>query len=153
VIIPANFSRVSVSQLMWSYAQRTRRDLLPPHYRTRPLFFRRPPRVPQRQMKDAHLLLMRELLAQPGLNFEGLQANTGLGEAALARCLSALYVVGAITSNPRRANAAASLAGRDSVPPAASLFESVSAPDSQLPPQPPARPPLDFTAPAPLRRD
>jgi hypothetical protein len=104
-------------------------------------------------MKDAHLLLMRELLAQPGLNFEGLQANTGLGEAALARCLSALYVVGAITSNPRRANAAASLAGRDSVPPAASLFESVSAPDSQLPPQPPARPPLDFTAPAPLRRD
>jgi hypothetical protein len=152
VIIPANFSRLTVSQLMWNYAQRTRRDLLPPHYRTRPLFFRRPPRVPQRQMKDAHLLLMRELVAQPGLRFEDLQAATGLGEVALARCLSALYVVGAITSNPRRANAATPLAARDSVPPVASLFESVSAPDSRLP-QPPARPQLDFTAPAPLRRE
>lgn len=104
VIIPTEFSRVSVSQLMWQYAQRTERDLLPPHYRKLPLFFRRPPRLAQRFQRDAHLLVMRELVAQPGLTFSDLQQSTGLAEPALARCLSALYVVGSITSNPRRAN-------------------------------------------------
>jgi hypothetical protein len=44
VAIPANFARASVSQVMWQYAQRTQRDLLPPHYRGQQLFFRRPPR-------------------------------------------------------------------------------------------------------------
>ena len=36
VIIPASYPRASVSQLMWQYAQRTERDLLPPHYRDQP---------------------------------------------------------------------------------------------------------------------
>ncbi|QJW85076.1 hypothetical protein HK414_21015 [Ramlibacter terrae] len=43
VAIPAEFVRLSVSQLMWQYALRTARDLLPPHYRHHPLYFRRPP--------------------------------------------------------------------------------------------------------------
>lgn len=127
VVIPVNWPRASISQLMWQYAQRTRRDLLPPHYRSKPLYFRRPPRLAQRQLRDAHLLLMRELVAQPGMGFEALQQSTGMGEAALARCLSALYVVGSITSNPRRASAAANLAAavRDLAPSKQSLFESV----------------------------
>ena len=103
VVIPPHFPRVSVSQLMWQYALRTQRDLLPPHYRNQPLYFRRPPRLPQRQLKDAHLLLLRELVAQPGMAFEQLQQSTGLADAPLARHLSALYVVGSITANPRRA--------------------------------------------------
>jgi hypothetical protein len=103
VVIPPGFPRSSVSQLMWQYALRTQRDLLPPHYRDQPLFFRRPPRLPQRQLRDAHLLLLRELVAEPGMNFEQLQQATGLAEAPLARHLSALYVVGSITANPRRA--------------------------------------------------
>src|SRR6478735_4623639 len=104
VKVPANWPRSSVSQLMWQYASRTQRDLLPPHYRIQPLYFRRPPKLPQRQLRDAHLLLLRELVAQPGMNFEQLQQATGLAEGPLARHLSALYVVGSITANPKRAD-------------------------------------------------
>jgi len=153
VMIPVNWPRASVSQLMWQFAQRTERDLLPPHYRTRPLFFRRPPRLAQRQLRDAHLLLMRELVAQPGLTFGALQQATGLAEVPLARCLSALYVVGSITSNPRRASAAANLAAavREPANSGQSLFESVldTAP---RPSEPPQRPTSDLTAPLPLMR-
>src|SRR5205085_11716840 len=88
VLMPPSFPRVSVSQLMWQYAQRTQRDLLPPHYRLQPLYYRRPPRLPQRQVRDADLLLLRELAAHDGLTFQELQQATGLGEAALARNLS-----------------------------------------------------------------
>lgn len=149
VMMPAGFARASVSQLMWQYARRSERDLLPPHYRYKPLYFRRPPRVAQRQMKDAHLLLMRELVSQPGMTFLQLQQATGLGEVQLARCLSALYVVGSITSNPRRATGAAILAAavRDSVPPGHSSFPSVLDPDD---PQHVVRRPNDLTAPMPL---
>jgi hypothetical protein len=154
VMMPAGWPRASISQLMWQYAQRTGRDLLPPHYRGKPLFFRRPPRLAQRQLKDAHLLLMRELVAQPGMSFDDLQQSTGLGAGQLARCLSALYVVGAITSNPRRASAAANLAAavRDSVLPSRqSIFESVV--DSAPPAEMARRPALDLTAPLPLTRE
>lgn len=155
VLIPSTFRRATISQLMWQYAERTRRDLLPPHYRSKHLYFRRPPRLAPRQMKDTHLLLMRELVARPGLTFEALQQSTGLAAVPLARCLSALYVVGSITSNPKRASGAANLAAavRDSVPHAEqSPFESVI--DSvPRPPELAARPQRDLTAPMPLMRD
>lgn len=150
VTIPATYVRASVSQLMWQYAQRTQRDLLPAHYRTRALYFRRPPRIAQRQLKDAHLLLMRELMTNPGMNFAELQQSTGLGEAALVRHLSALYVVGAITSNPKRASATGTRVAADSgLPSEQSLFRSVL----DTTPRPPTRPPIDMTAPAPLLPD
>ncbi|MEJ5990555.1 hypothetical protein WG902_11195 [Ramlibacter sp. PS3R-8] len=156
VVIPPNFSRVSVSQLMWQYAQRTERDLLPSHYRAQPLYFRRPPRLAQRFQRDGHLLVMRELVAKPGLTFADLQQSTGMNDSSLARCLSALYVVGSITSNPRRANLPASGApgtGGDSHQHSQqSSFNSVM--DSA-----PRTPELvrslanDKTAPAPLKQD
>jgi hypothetical protein len=155
VVIPTEFSRVSVSQLMWQYAQRSERDLLPPHYRAQPLYFRRPPRLAQRFQRDAHLLVMRELVAHPGLTFEDLQQSTGMTQAALAKCLSALYVVGSITSNPRRANLPTSRppgSAGDSGQHSQSAFHSVL--DSS-----PRPPPLlrgfssDKTAPAPLKPD
>jgi hypothetical protein len=151
VKIPHNFPRGSVSQLMWQFAQRTERDLLPSHYREHPLFFRRPPRLPQRQLKDAHLLLMRELVSAPGMNFRGLQQSTGLGAEPLGRCLSALYVVGAITANPKRASGGGRK-GRDSLPSEQHLFVSVmdSAP---RPPDLQAPTSSDMTAPAPLLPD
>ena len=151
VSIPPNYPRASVSQVMWQYAQRTQRDLLPPHYRNQPLYFRRPPRLPQRQMKDAHLLVMRELVAHPGMNFNGLQQATGMGDAQLARVLSALYVVGSITSNPKRALASA---GR--VPEATGSEQSVSFSVMDSTPRPPGlpgMPPNDLTAPLPLMPD
>lgn len=151
VMIPANFPRASVSELMWLYAQRTRRDLLPQHYRAKPLYFRRPPRLAQRQLKDAHLLLMRELVAQPGILFDALQQSTGIGPDALARYLSGLYVVGSITSNSRRAADAVRVQAhsRDSQPGSPSLFESVL--DAASVPGEMARQGAnDFTAPLPL---
>lgn len=155
VVIPPNYPRASVSQLMWQYAQRTQRDLLPPHYRTQPLFFRRPPRLPQRQLKDAHLLLMRELVAHPGMNFNGLQQATGLGAEALARFLSALYVVGSVTSNPKRAmgGGARPAAGRETASGSEhSVYFSVMD-SSPRPPDLSGLPANDMTAPLPLMRE
>ena len=153
VVIPQSYPRGSVSQLMWQYAQRTQRDLLPPHYREQPLFFRRPPKLPQRAMKDAHLLVMRELVAHPAMNFRGLQQSTGLAEAALGRVLSSLYVVGAITSNAKRAYGGVTRTAPDAV---ASSEQSVmySVMDSAPRPSDLKRPEAsDMTAPMPLMPD
>lgn len=100
--IPDHFVRCSLSFLMWQYALRTSRDILPQRYRTSPIYFRRPPRLPQRLLTDSHLLLLRELAAQGGA-FTSLQQRTGMDTGTLAHDLAALYVVGAITTNPRRA--------------------------------------------------
>jgi hypothetical protein len=154
VVIPANYARCSVSQLMWQFAQRTARDLLPPHYREQKLYFRRPPRLPQRQLRDAHLLLMRELAAQPGMGFGELQQSTGLGDAQLGRYLSALYVVGSITSNPKRASSGAGrLPGsRDAT--AVASDQSIFNYSMLNPSQPPDPKKIhDMTAPAPLLPD
>ena len=142
---PEHFARCSLSQLMWQYALRTARDVLPRRYRTEMLYFRRPPRLAQRLLRDSHLLLLRELAMAPG-TFADLQQRTGLVGAQLAHELAALYLVGAVTSNPKRASQASlrRAEGWDS-----SLH-------SHQPSQPPGRdsrfPPdgRDRTAPAPL---
>jgi hypothetical protein len=141
--VPEHFVRTSLSQLMWQYAMRTQLDLLPKHYRTAPVYFRRAPRVPQRMLKDAHLLLMRELFGGPA-TLSDLALRCEMPELQLARNLAALYLVGSITSNPRRAST-------PSRPPE----EADSGPSGGeallLAPQP-TRPPAgeDRTAPAPL---
>jgi len=143
--LPAHFIRCSLSQLMWQYALRTARDVLPRRYRTETLYFRRPPRLAQRLLRDSHLLLLRELAMAPG-NFTELQQRTGLVGVQLAHELAALYLVGAITSNPKRASPASlrrtegwdsSLHSHQSSQPAGG--------DSRLPSQG-----RDRTAPAPL---
>ena len=150
--MPGRFVRSSLSQLMWLYALRTQQDLLPPHYRTRPLFFRRPPRLQQRQLKDAHLLLLRELVAHPGQRFDQLQRATGFGAEQLARHLAALYFVGSITANARRASGLiyrASDASDAQQGQASSVMPSVL--DSGAPPlEPLLRARQDLTAPIPL---
>ncbi|WBY00809.1 hypothetical protein PE066_15250 [Ramlibacter tataouinensis] len=146
--MPAHFSRASLSQLMWQYALRTRRDVLPRRYRSDLLYFRRPPRLSQRTLSDAHLLLLRELACAPG-RFAELQQRTGLGEARLAQDLAALYLVGAITSNPKRASPAAPRRpeAADSMHSGRSIAPSGLGQESD--PQP-LRPMTDLTAPAPL---
>jgi hypothetical protein len=119
-------------------------------YRTESLFFRRPPHLPQRLMKDAHLLLLRELATASG-SFAELEQRTGLVGNQLARPLAALYYVGAITSNPKRAahsvrrtDVADSTQG-----PHSSVMPSMldSKPGTIAPPRA-----NDLTAPAPLIR-
>jgi hypothetical protein len=149
--IPEVLARVSMSQLMWQYSVRTERDLLPPHYRTGLLYFRRPPRLPNRAVRDSHLLIMRELAAAPA-SFQALQQATGLHPARLARDLAALYFVGTITSNPRRAAPyqaprQGEAADVESSPPSSGLPSGL---DSVPPAGGRAMPPSDLTAPAPM---
>jgi hypothetical protein len=145
--LPEHFARTSLAQLMWQYTVRTQRDVLPKHYRTGLLYFRRAPRLPQRLLKDSHLLIMRELMLAPA-TFEELQQRCGFPEARLARELASLYFVGSITSNPKRATrAAVKSGGPDSTPSHIHL-------DSMVPSELPAsrRPRgVDLTAPASLR--
>jgi hypothetical protein len=55
-------------------------------------------------LNDQVLLLVRELGFTPGTMAE-LAQRTGIGQPALARQLGALYMVGSITADPRRAPA------------------------------------------------
>jgi len=123
-VIPDHFVRVGLAQLMWQFTQRTARDVLPQRYREETMYFRRPPRLSQRLLSDSHLLLLRELACAPA-DFADLQQRTGLGVTAMARDLAALYFVGAITTNPKRAAPVALRRGVDSL---------------QLPSQPPSVP-------------
>ncbi len=152
--VPDNFVRTTLSQLMWQYAVRTQRDVLPRHYRTSVLYYRRPPRVPQGAVLDSHLLVMRELARGPA-TFQALQLRCRLDAQQLARNLAALYFVGTITSNPKRATI--NHKPRRDEEPESALGSPSSLPstlDSVLPPA--ARPKAasgfgDLTAPAPLR--
>jgi hypothetical protein len=147
--MPQEFVRTSVSQLMWQYALRTRRELLPMHYRTGPLYFRRPPRLPQALLKDSHLLLLRELAMAPG-TFQDLEQRTGLVGTQLARPLAALYYVGSITSNAKRASPSSlHRAGMGDGMQNSSVLPS-SVLDSRPHRAPPSR--SDLTAPAPMMR-
>ena len=99
--IPPSFQRTTISELLWTYALRARTDLLPQRYRSGLLYFRRPPRIDQRQLGDDHLLVMRELCVGPA-TFDALQRKTGMDPTQLARTLGALYLTGSITSNQHR---------------------------------------------------
>jgi hypothetical protein len=100
--VPDNFSRVSLSELMWRYISRTSLELLPPRYLNGPIFFRRAPRVGPLLVEEEHLLVMREL-AIHALTFDELQRALEIPDAVLAKTLSALYYVGSITSTRARA--------------------------------------------------
>jgi hypothetical protein len=158
--IPDSFFRTSLSELMWQYAIRTTRDVLPKRYRSGMLYFRRPPRLPQRLMSDAHMLLMRELSASAG-TFADLQQRTGMAAAPMAKALAALYLVGTITSNPKRAAVTHTASNPDEVESSQGLQHSVvpSGLDAESIPatHPGMRPGMrhslaDFTLPMPLVR-
>lgn len=158
--VPGSFFRTSLSGLMWQYAIRTTRDVLPKRYRAGMLYFRRPPRLPQRLISDAHMLLMRELSAAAG-TFVDLQQRTGMAAAPMARALAALYLVGTITSNPKRATVTRTASARDdgeqsqglqhSVVPSGLDPESIPA-SHQSGVQSMRQPAADFTLPMPLVR-
>lgn len=151
--IPDNFVRTSLSQLMWQYALRSQRDALPKHYRTGLIYFRRAPRLPQRLLKDSHLVLMRQLSVAPS-SFRQLQELCNTDELRLARDLAALYLVGSITSNPKRAArppAVADAENTGSAGPHSHLFGNSGVSDSSF--RRPTLAPADLTAPAPLIPD
>ena len=59
--IPGHFVQVGLSQVLWEYAMRTRRNLLPTYFRAGPIYWCRSPQLPQRLFRDSHLLIVREL--------------------------------------------------------------------------------------------
>ena len=130
--IPGHFVRTDFSQMIWQYGMRTARDCLPPHYRTRQLFLRRAPRLPTRLLTDESLLLVSELGSMPG-TLADLAQRTGMATDKLARHLAALYLVGAITADPKRAPAPRS-AGEGSE--WTSAFDSGTSSGSSAPPGP-----------------
>lgn len=97
--IPPHFSRAPVSQIMWKYVTRSTEDLLPERYRQATIYFRGPPLVAQRLMRDTHMLLLGQLNAQ-AQSLAQLQEHTGLSEREIAQALSALYFAGSITTHP-----------------------------------------------------
>lgn len=146
---PFEFERLSLTQIMWSFAQRTRQDVLPERYRTQPIHFRRSPRVPTRVLKDSQLLLLRELSRAPAL-FGALLERTAAPEPQLVRDLASLYFAGSITCSPRRAAPLGEV--RDHSAPAYTRGSPLG-PESDLISRPDTLPPAaDATAPTPLMR-
>jgi DNA-binding transcriptional ArsR family regulator len=96
--IPSSFIRLSVHQIMWTYAVRTLRDVLPARYREQTIYLRRIPPMAPRWFDDVHLLIMRELMMRPGKLSELLD-RTGLAPDALAHHLASLYFAGGITTD------------------------------------------------------
>lgn len=147
--IPRDFDAMSLTQVMWNYAQRTSADVLPPRYREGLIFFRRSPRVPSRVLQDSQLLLLRELAAGP-VSFRSLSTQFGLPEDQVARDLASLYFAGSITSSRSEADTAPGDLPRGS---ATGFGASPLGEDSALSGRRDSDPPFDGTAPAPLRYD
>lgn len=105
-VVPSSFVRAPLAEAMWQYATRTTRDCLPARYRRKRLFLLKPPPLPTRLLSDRCLLLVRELSRSPG-TFGELALRTGTPGTDLARQIAALYVVGSITTNPKRSTAPA----------------------------------------------
>ena len=104
--IPAHFVQAGLSQVLWQYAMRTERNLLPTYFRSGPIYWCRSPQLPQRLFGDSHLMIVREL-AQGPASFPELIRRTGLSEAALSRDLAGLRIVGAVTHDRKQALRAA----------------------------------------------
>jgi hypothetical protein len=98
----ADFERHPLAELLWSYATRTRRDLLPARYKDQSIHLRRPPRVPAERVGDVHLRIVRELAVGPA-SMAGLAEKIGVDDKTLERSMAALYLVGSVTTNPERA--------------------------------------------------
>lgn len=107
--IPSSFIRLPLHRVMWTYAVRTLRDVLPARYRERTVYLRRVPRVPARWFDEVHLSLMRELMVRPA-DFDDLCRRTGIADNELAHHLASLYHAGGLTTDAdsaRRAEPAA----------------------------------------------
>lgn len=102
--VPENFAKRSTRELLWEYAGRSERELLPSRYRNAPLMLRRAPVLAQRMLSDAQLFVLRELSQAPR-TFAQLCASARFPAGEITRALAAMYLVGSVTSTPERAGA------------------------------------------------
>lgn len=104
--IPGHFVQAGLSQVLWQYAMRTTRNLLPAYFRSGSLYWCRAPQLPQRMFSDSHLRIVRELVHGPA-SFAELAKRTGLSETVLSRDLAGLRIVGSVTNDRKQAQRAA----------------------------------------------
>ncbi len=105
--VPPSFIRLPLYRVMWGYAVRTQRNVLPARYRVQRIYLRRVPRLPAHWFNETHLMLMRELMTRPA-TLDQLLERTGCSEQEITRNLGALYHGGALTADvdsARRAEA------------------------------------------------
>ena len=100
--ISPQFVKTDLASVMWRYSGRTQDDLLPKRYKQGPIYFRRMPLVPQRLVRDIHLMLMSELRTMPQ-TYAQLRASTGMTDVQASQSLAALYFAGSITTDSRKA--------------------------------------------------
>lgn len=100
--IPPEFRVTTMAHVMWQYVGRSGENLLPSRYCKGLIYFRRMPQVPQRMVRDSHLVLLSELSAM-AQSLEQLRQSTGMGAKQACDTLAALYFAGSITTDPRRA--------------------------------------------------
>lgn len=100
--IPPRFVTLPIPQLMWGYARRTQRDVLPARFRDGPIYLRRLPLVPQAWLLPLHGRMVEALSAAPGTLLTLAQrCDVPVDEAA--RAVAGLYYAGAITSSMKKA--------------------------------------------------
>jgi hypothetical protein len=104
--IPPAFMRLPLQRVLWTYAVRTTRDVLPARYRDQIIHLRRVPRLPARWFDGLHLMLMRELANQPA-DLQALAQRVGCPLAEVAHHLAALYYAGGVTTDADSARRAA----------------------------------------------
>ena len=100
--IPAHFVQTPLTEVLWRYAMRSPRNLLPSYFRSGPIYWCRSPLLPQRLFRDSHLMIVRELAHCP-TSFSELGRRTGLADAVLARDLAALRFAGAVSHDRKQA--------------------------------------------------
>lgn len=100
--MPSHFVQAGLTQVLWQYAMRTTRNLLPTYFKSGPIYWCRAPALPQRMFNDSHLMIVRELANAP-VSFSELARRTGLSDALLSRDLAGLRIVGSVTHDRKQA--------------------------------------------------
>jgi hypothetical protein len=109
--MPHSFMRLSLHRVLWTFAVRTVRDVLPSRYRERTIYLRRVPRVPARWFEESHLRLMRELMVRPG-TLDEIRTRMDMTDVEIEQCVTAMYYGGGLTTDPESARRAESTARR-----------------------------------------
>jgi hypothetical protein len=149
--MPSHFRPTSISHVMWNYVTRHGGELLPSRYRSASIYWRRMPTVPQRLVREEHLLAISALTTGPQ-TIASLMTATGLSEAAVTQALAALYFGGSLTTDPSKAGPTRSAkpAAREDWPSSMTSAGTIQAPRGSVPPRP-RRPQADMpTVPQPL---
>jgi hypothetical protein len=99
---PNEFSVWMIEEVEWLYAMHCKQFTLPARYLSRPLYFRRLPRVRAAMLYTRHNRLL-ELLAKEVWTYERLVSIFAESDEQLQRDLYGLYLCRAITTSPEKA--------------------------------------------------